>query len=93
MAIIPAMSSHSIAETKDRLSELIARAEKGEEITITRHGRAVVRLVPAVESKAKPYRITKEDVEWLRKHRVKGKIPLEDAGTFVSRMRDEEWPR
>ena len=88
-----AMSSHSVAETKDRLSELIHRAERGEDVVITRHGRAVVRLVPASESKPKPYRITKEDVAWLRKHRVRGKIPKEDAGTFVSRMRDEEWPR
>ncbi|HEY4114779.1 MAG TPA: type II toxin-antitoxin system prevent-host-death family antitoxin [Rhizomicrobium sp.] len=86
------MSSHSIAETKDKLSELISRAEKGEEITITRHGRPVAKL-SAAEAKPKPYRITKEDVEWLQKHRVKGKMPLEDAGKFVSRMRDEEWPR
>ena len=92
MAIFMAMSSHSIAETKDRLSELVSRAEKGEEITITRHGRPVARM-SAAESKPKPYRITKEDVAWLRKHRVRGKIPKEDAGTFVSRMRDEEWPR
>jgi len=84
------MSSHSIAETKDRLSELIGRAEKGEEVVITRHGHPVARI-SAIEPK--PRRITKEDVEWLRKHRVRGKIPKEDAGTFVSRMRDEEWPR
>ncbi len=83
------MSSHSIAETKDRLSELIGRAEKGEEVVITRHGHPVARI-SAIEPK--PRRITKEDVEWLRKHRVRGKIPKEDAGTFVSRMRDEEWP-
>jgi prevent-host-death family protein len=91
MAIILLMSSHSIAETKNRLSQLVARAEKGEELVITRHGRPVAKLT-GVES-VKPYRITKEDVEWLRKHRVKGKMPEEDAGTFVSRMRDEEWPR
>lgn len=91
MAIFLAMSNHSIAETKDHLSELIARAEKGEDVVITRHGRAVVRLVPTTASKPEPYRITKEDVEWLRKHRVKGKIPNLDSGTLVSRMRDEEW--
>ena len=85
------MSSHSIAETKNRLSELVARAEKGEEVVITRHGRPVAKI-SGVQNK-EPHRITKEDVEWLRKHRVKGKIPEEDAGTFVSRMRDEEWPR
>lgn len=85
------MSSHSIAETKNRLSELVARAEKGEEVVITRHGRPVAKLSGMKSQKL--HRITKEDVEWLRKHRVKGQIPKEDAGTFVSRMRDEEWPR
>lgn len=34
-----------IAEFKDRVSEIVAAAEAGEEITITRHGREVVRLV------------------------------------------------
>lgn len=34
-----------IAEFKDRVSEIVAAAEAGEDITITRHGREVVRLV------------------------------------------------
>jgi len=84
------MSSHSIAETKNRLAELVTRAEKGEEITITRHGRPVAKLSGL---KPAPKPITREAIEWLDKHRVKGKMPKEDAGTFVSRMRDEEWPR
>lgn len=33
-----------VAEAKDRLSELIERAEHGEPITITRHGRPVATL-------------------------------------------------
>ena len=89
MAIILAMSSHSIAETKDRLSELVARAEKGEEITITRHGRPVARLT-STEAKPKSYRITKEDVEWLDKHRVGKIMPKEDAASLVRRLRDED---
>jgi prevent-host-death family protein len=84
------MSRHSIAETKDRLSELIGRAEKGEEVVITRHGHPVAKLSGL---KPTPKPITREAIEWLDKHRVKGKMPKEDAGTFVSRMRDEEWPR
>lgn len=38
-----------IAEFKDRLSEYVAAAEAGEEITITRHGRTVARLVAPEE--------------------------------------------
>ena len=33
-------------EAKNRLSELLDLAERGEEIIITRHGREVARLVP-----------------------------------------------
>jgi prevent-host-death family protein len=41
---------HDIAlfEAKNRLSELINRVEAGEEIAITRRGKVVARLVPAV---------------------------------------------
>ena len=88
------MSKHSVAEAKNKLPELIARAERGEEIIITRHGREVVRIsalepLPDLPSK----RITQDDIDWLDKHRVGGVMPEEDAGTFVSRMRDEEWTR
>jgi prevent-host-death family protein len=34
-------------EAKNKLSALLDRAEKGEEIVITRHGRPVAKLVPA----------------------------------------------
>ena len=35
-------------EAKTHLSALLEQVERGEEITITRHGKAVARLVPAV---------------------------------------------
>ncbi len=37
-------------EAKTRLSELLARVEAGEEVTITKHGRPVARLVPMIEA-------------------------------------------
>lgn len=37
----------NIAEAKAKLSELIAAAERGEEVVIARGGRPIVRLVPA----------------------------------------------
>lgn len=40
------MSTVSLAEAKAHLSDLVARAEAGEEITVTRHGKAVARIVP-----------------------------------------------
>jgi prevent-host-death family protein len=37
----------SLYEAKTRLSRLVDRALRGEEVVITRHGRPVARLVPA----------------------------------------------
>ena len=37
-------------EAKNKLSELLDLAERGEEIVITRHGREVARLVPPTRS-------------------------------------------
>jgi len=47
------MESIGIYEAKSRLSELVEKAEAGEEITITRHGRPVVKLVRAAPAKAR----------------------------------------
>ena len=45
------MQSVAIFEAKNRFSEMIAAVEQGEEITITRHGTPVARLV-AIAAKA-----------------------------------------
>lgn len=36
----------SVTDAKDRLAELVRRAEAGEEVILTRHGHPVARLVP-----------------------------------------------
>lgn len=36
----------SVTDAKAQLTELVRRAEKGDEIVLTRHGHAAVRLVP-----------------------------------------------
>ena len=36
----------SVTEAKGRLTELVSRAEAGEEIVLTRHGKATVKLEP-----------------------------------------------
>ena len=81
------MSTHSIAEAKNKLPELIDRALKGEGIVITRHGHPVVELKPVSPPER---RITDEDIAWLDAHRVGKKPSPIDAGTLVSTMRDEE---
>lgn len=48
------MEAIGLFEAKTHLSELVARAERGEEVVITRHNKPVAKLVPiaAVESDA-----------------------------------------
>jgi len=81
------MSSHSVAEAKNKLSELIDRVLDGEGVTITRHGKPVVRLKPV---EAPPHRITNAEIDWLDKIRVPRRTGLHNAGEIVSKMRDEE---
>lgn len=38
----------SVTDAKGQLTELVRRAEAGDEIILTRHGHAAVRLVPVV---------------------------------------------
>jgi prevent-host-death family protein len=80
------MGKHSVVEAKNKLSELIDRALKGEGVVITRHGQPVVELKP-VSRPAKP--ITPEALDWLKARRVGRRMPRDDAATLVRRMRDE----
>ena len=43
------VESIGLFEAKTHLSELVARAERGEEVVITRHNRPVAKLVPMSE--------------------------------------------
>ena len=42
------METIGLFEAKTHLSELVARAEQGEEVVITRHNKPVAKLVPVV---------------------------------------------
>jgi prevent-host-death family protein len=81
------MGTHSVAEAKNRLPELIDRALKGEGVVITRHGRPVVELRPIPEP-ARP--VSPADLDWLAARRVKVRGVKKNAAELVSAMRDEE---
>jgi prevent-host-death family protein len=81
------MSHHGIAEAKNKLSELIDRALRGEGVVITRHGRPVVEL-RALEEPVR--RMTPADLDWLAERRVPVKAPSLNAAELVSAMRDED---
>jgi antitoxin (DNA-binding transcriptional repressor) of toxin-antitoxin stability system len=82
------MGTHSVAEAKNKLAELIDRALRGEDVVITRHGRPVVELkaVPAP-----PQQITREAIEWVATRRIKVRGDKTNAAELVRNMRDEEW--
>jgi prevent-host-death family protein len=80
------MGTHSVAESKNRLSELIGRALDGESVVITRHGRPVVELKP-VQARAHP--LSAGDLDWLATRRATRRTGRDDAGVLLSRLRDE----
>jgi prevent-host-death family protein len=80
-----AKSSHHVAaaDAKARLSEMLDRVERGEEITITRHGEPVARLVPV--QKHDPEKAREAIEKWIAcsKNLTLGGIPwkeLRDEG-------------
>jgi prevent-host-death family protein len=54
-------------DAKTRLSELLDRVESGEEVTITRHGRPVARLVPTAARGKRPVEEVIRDILEFRK--------------------------
>lgn len=66
-----------ITDAKAQLTELVRRAEAGEEIVLTRHGREAVRLEP-VSSRAKSLS-REEKLKVIREIQasVRGKFPVD----------------
>ena len=77
------MTSVSLAQAKAQLGALVARAEAGDDISITRHGKPVARLV-AAERPLKPV-----DTELLRKFVETMPVQEQSTEDFIRQMRDE----
>ena len=77
------MATVGIREARKRLSELVAAAERGESVTITRRGRKVARLGPVAPEGG---RRLPDLSEFRASIRVRGK-PLSET---VIALRDEE---
>jgi prevent-host-death family protein len=67
-------------DAKNRLSELLNRVERGEEVTITRHGKAVARLVAPVidEERRIRARAAAERIREMRKGVTLGGISIKE---------------
>lgn len=84
------MTEYSVAEAKAKLSELIDRAEKGEAVTITRHGKPVVEIKPTQPAGKL---VSQADLDWLaeRRSKIKRRKGGPNAVELVRKMRDESW--
>ena len=75
----PATPSIGLFEAKTHLSELVARAEQGEEVIITRHNKPVAKIVP-IDAQAGDARVRHEqavhDLLAFRKRYPLGKISV-----------------
>jgi prevent-host-death family protein len=72
----------SVTEAKAQLTELVRRAEAGDEIILTRHGQAAVRLIPV-----KPAPKPKERSKLLEAARMSGAAKATD-GPQAARSQD-----
>jgi prevent-host-death family protein len=64
------------SEAKAHLSELLDEVERGETVVITRHGRAIARIVPEEERRRAEIRQAIAEIKEMRKHT--GKMTLEE---------------
>jgi prevent-host-death family protein len=78
----------SLTDAKAKLTDLVRRAEAGDEVILTRHGQPAVRLVPVA---AKPTRAQKRALLEAFRGRAKGKPGFEavDAAHGADFLYDE----
>jgi prevent-host-death family protein len=84
-----AMPDYSVAEAKNNLPKLLDRALAGEEVTITRRGKPIAKIVanqPVASCDDRP--TSANDVDWIRRNRVAPKVEV-DAAVAVREMRDD----
>jgi prevent-host-death family protein len=79
------MESFGTFEAKTRFSELVERAERGEEVVITRHGKPVAKLVPVRESEAE----RRERLRQLTNEMFEARKHLSIAPYTWKELRDE----
>jgi len=64
------------SDAKARLSQLLDEVERGETIVITRHGRAIARIIPEADRRRREIDNALADIRELRKHT--GEVSLDE---------------
>ncbi len=84
------MATYSVAEAKNKLTQLIAAAERGEAVTITRHGRPVVELRAVGSPDRAPMTLAALDALQAEAARLGLPRLAEDSASLLRRLRDED---
>jgi prevent-host-death family protein len=74
----------SVTEAKAQLTDLVRRAENGEEVVLTRHGQEVIRFEPLAKKKATT---PEEKLEIFKKIRAMGRASM-TPGDSAARSQD-----
>jgi prevent-host-death family protein len=82
------MDEIGVFEAKNKLSELLDRAERGEEVVITRRGKPVAKLVPA---DAVSNNVTRTPEEQERSRRAAERIRARAKRLNLGSFDWEEW--
>ena len=77
------MTDVTLADAKAKLSDLVERAMRGEDVRITRRGKPVARIVPA-ERERKP-------IDFAALEALTESLLMQDesSGTWLRKVRDE----
>ena len=73
-------------EAKNRLSELLDRAEKGEEVVITRRGKPVAKLVPIPD--AYNVEVARGAMQRIRERAKSLKVSASEAEKLIAARRE-----
>lgn len=84
------MTAYSVADAKNRLPALIAAAQRGEAVTITRYGKPVAELRPVAPAPKPRWTKAERDAFFAEIDALNIPPMAEDSGTLLRRMRDEE---
>ncbi len=73
----------SVAEAKNKLTQLIQAAERGERVTVCRHGKAIVDIVPTEERQSPKFGTGKGKIKILDPHCFEP-MTDEDVDAFIA---------
>ena len=82
------MPSYTAADAQDRLPALLDASERGERVTITRHGRPVAELRPIPVAGGR--RIGAQAIDWLEQQLADLPAPTADSVAQLDALRGEQ---